>query len=139
MAVPTHHQARVAAVQVCALVFWPGARHVLAYRVDPEETDDIEGDDYLGLYTADTGNLIRRVPAAQPSHEAHCRFSPDCKAYAVGDAAGRVIAYDTTSGKELHRFRHAGTVDDLSFSPDGRVLAAASGDAPVYLWNLGGP
>jgi WD40 repeat protein len=119
-------------------VFSPDGRRFLAYRVDPEETDDIEGDDYLGLYNAGTGKLIRRVPAAQPSNKALYRFAPDGRAYAVGDPAGRVAVYDTNSGKERGRFQHAGAVEALAWRPDGRALAAASGDAPVYLWAVPG-
>ena len=124
---------------VRAEAFSADGRLFLGYRHDPEETDDIAGDDYAGLYDGVTGKLIRRVAVAEPSHQFVCRFAPDGRAYAVGDAAGRLVVYDTASGKERRRFRHVGGVETLDFSPDGRILAAASGEAPVYLWDLGGP
>jgi WD40 repeat protein len=112
--------------------------HCLAYRFDPEGTDGVPGDDYLGLYNARTGALVRRVPAGEESHRAIYLFAPDGRRYAIGDYDGQVVVYDTRTGKELRRFQHAGPVWALAFSPDGRTLAASSGEAPIFLWDVGG-
>ena len=43
------------------------------------------------------------------------------------------------SGQVRHVFRHHGPVRPfLAWRPDGRVLAAASPEAPVYLWDVVG-
>ena len=39
----------------------PDGRLVLAYRSDPEETDSVPGDSYLGLFDAVSGGLVRKV------------------------------------------------------------------------------
>jgi WD40 repeat protein len=55
---------------------------------------------------------------------------------------GSVRVWDAAAGKELATFRgHLGIVWGVAFSPDGRHLAAASGDrdqGEIKLWSLKG-
>src|SRR5262249_17971523 len=45
----------------------------------------------------------------------------------------------TATGKPRHVFQHHGKVaPDLAWRADGRVLAAASPEAPIYLWDVVG-
>lgn len=44
--------------------------------------------------------------------------------------------YEVAGGEERFHFRHAGEVTSLAFVPDSRTLAAASKEAPVYLWDV---
>jgi len=46
--------------------------------------------------------------------------------------------YEVATGSERFSFRHEGMIRRIVFSPDGKMLAAASRDAPVYLWDLTG-
>jgi WD40 repeat protein len=71
-------------------------------------------------------------------------FHPDGTQLATGSAAvaavpGEVKLWDVMTGKELATIQgQTGTVFALAFSPDGSLLAVASGDNKVRLWQPGG-
>ena len=52
----------------------------------------------------------------------------------------RDLLWELASGRQRQRFvGHESAIQSLAFSPDGRLLAASSTEAPVYVWDLSGP
>jgi RNA polymerase sigma factor (sigma-70 family) len=110
---------RVAAVTV------PNSRG----RPDPREVTVV--------WDVATGKELARVPQFRESSAV--ALSPDGRLVAVGQAwYGEVRVWEVASHAERFLFRHAGPVTGLAFAPDGRALAAASKEAPVYLWDVTG-
>jgi WD40 repeat protein len=64
-------------------------------------------------------------------------LSPDGRTLAVesGDPA-LVTLWDVASRKQIGRFQHSNAAEGMAFSPDGSVLAVASWQGYVYLWDL---
>jgi WD40 repeat protein len=65
-------------------------------------------------------------------------FSPDGKLLATGTRSGVVRLYDLAGSKLLREFTgYHGWIHRLTFSPDGKTLALAGGDAAtVFLWEV---
>jgi WD40 repeat protein len=62
-------------------------------------------------------------------------WSPDASRYAVGDDAGAVSIYDTSSGNLLKTWAaHSSAIRTISWSGDGGLLATGSRDDTVRTW-----
>jgi WD40 repeat protein len=95
------------------------------------------------LASATTGNLVQvwhlatRTELPQfrgrklPGY--HVAFSPDGRLLAAGSTSGGVILWEASSGKEVRRIEQGG--GEVTFSPDGRHVAIADGQA-VRLWEV---
>lgn len=69
-------------------------------------------------------------------------FNPSARVLAVGDDAGRIHLWDTTSLQHpvaLPTLKIASNALGVAFSSDGKLLAVASADNHVYLWNVADP
>jgi WD40 repeat protein len=62
-------------------------------------------------------------------------LSPDESLVAVGHGDRTARVWETATGRLAAELPHAGPVFDTGFSPDGRFLVTASGDAPT-IWDL---
>jgi RNA polymerase sigma factor (sigma-70 family) len=88
----------------------------------------------LSVWEVATGKLKIGIPeiSGQPA------FSPDSRTLAVTHE-NSVVLFEMATGLPRHEFHHHGKVEPaLAWRADGRVLAAASSEAPVYLWDVAG-
>jgi RNA polymerase sigma factor (sigma-70 family) len=84
-----------------------------------------------------TGKVLARVPQGGDGGE--IALSPDGRLVAVSARwKTDVRVYEVASGAERFVFKHEGTITGLAFAPNGRTLAAASQEAPIYLWDVTG-
>jgi WD40 repeat protein len=93
------------------------------------------GDGSIRVWSALIDNEVCRVRHKTRLLLPRVAFAPDRKALAVIGEDGWVRIYDPENGRLLRRWR--GPVGDpyaLTYSPDGRTLAAAI-DNEVYLWD----
>jgi hypothetical protein len=93
------------------------------------------------LWDTFTGGVIHSLPGhetRQVRPGAWCSFSPNGQLLVTGDAAGGLRLWEVLTGKEVYRFEGHQTLVMANFSPDGRLLVAASEDAPCFIWDVAG-
>jgi len=113
------------------------------------EYDEESGECALGeirLWDVATGQLIGQPLIAHTVAAYSVAFSPDGKILASGSCSkggersctfGEVRLWDVATGQPIGEplTNHAGTVNSVAFSPDGRILASG-GAGPVLLWDI---
>ena len=114
---------------VTAVALSPSGRRVAVGRFSMIELLDIE--------TSESLFSIRDLPGKVNA----IHFSSDgdqlVVATGVGGLYGRAIVFDARSGKEIHSVSgHRDILNDAEFSPDGSLLATASYDKNIVIWEL---
>lgn len=93
--------------------------------------------EFARVWDVASGKLLASVP--QGGDSGYVALSPDGRTVAVSALwKSDVWVYEVAGGGERFHFRHAGEVTGLAFAADGGTLAAASKEAPVYLWDVSG-
>jgi WD40 repeat protein/Flp pilus assembly protein TadD len=103
-------------------------------------------DQSVKVWDASTGCIVQSL-GPQPAWVTALAFSPDSTRLAVGGDKHFVKVWDLAKGREVATLtgrkveaRLPGTIPDringVAFSPDGKRLAAASGDSAVHVWEL---
>lgn len=95
------------------------------------------GDGRLTVLDVGTGRTVRSLPVAGLAFD----LSRDGRLLATGAVRGgpEVVLADAASGRERARLRGGGTgqVQQVRFSPDGRLVAAAVADNTTTVWETG--
>ena len=102
--------------------------------------ENVHGEKNLCLYELHGKELISSFTIeAAGDWISHAAISADGSKVAVGTSMGRVMIWDAETGLQSFSFRgHTGIVKELSFSPDGKILASTGDDGSVILWNVEG-
>jgi WD40 repeat protein len=115
-------------------------RHlVLGIEINPEENplDFVSDDGAAFVHGRDSGLLVRAAgePVRIADVQGRVRLSPASARMAV-PRRREVQLFDLVSGQAVGApMRHAATVRDIAFSPDGKYLATASLDKQARVWD----
>ena len=111
----------------------------VAFSLDGETLASGSFDQTLRFWDPHTGE--QKVALQYPDAIISIAFSPDGKTLAVGWgewANNRIQLLDLKTFQPLNTLvGHTEDITDLSFSPDGSILASASYDGTILLWKTG--
>lgn len=107
----------------------------IAFNKDGSILASAEGTDkVVNLWHTDTGKLQKTL-GGHLGNVSYVAFSPIGDVLASGDSDGNIILWNSDTG-QLLRTWHADTLDGLTFSADGRLLAnGGRDDSNVKVWN----
>jgi RNA polymerase sigma factor (sigma-70 family) len=127
---PTPFQLQRAGIHVAgvrSLLFSPDGKALLTASADGS----------VRRWDVATGKEIQGVPNGARGFIAVA--SPDGRLVALGDGFSAVVVYELATGTVRWHFKgHRGLIYDLAFSRDGELLASASRDTTVVVWDLTG-
>jgi len=118
------------AVPISALAFSPDGKRLAA-----------GGYQEILLWDLENAKFAKRIGAGQLGVVGSLAFLKDGQLLAVGEgkphASGSVRIFNVENGQQTHSFEEpAEVVYALGVSPDGRLLAAGSGDSLARVWTI---
>ncbi|MDM8005482.1 MAG: protein kinase [Phycisphaerae bacterium] len=91
----------------------------------------------LILWELATGKQLSQLHGPQLSYFSRVALAPDGESVFYGGYDGGIRMVSTRTGKQLRILsRHAGGINSLAVSRDGRVLLAGSEDRTVSIWDF---
>src|SRR5262249_33304617 len=119
------HQVKDRGIEILHVAMSPDSRSVATYAY---------GEHPL-IWDLRSGAELFRLPG-DPGIVASMKFASTTGQFAVGTHWGLVQIWDLTARRlALEPFEHIGPISEITFSPDGTLLAAASQDGSAQLWD----
>lgn len=116
-------------------------RRQIAFSVDGNLLAVSDGP-LVSLWDASTRRLIRKLEVDYEGRPSRLIFSPDGR-WVVGTIIrhnrypGRLVVWDAASGEQIAGFFcHRLPANDVTFLPDGKLIATCGDDHTVKLWDL---
>lgn len=105
------------------------------YSPDETQIAVTSGTDVITLRDAESLAVLRtwQTPEGQVAHFAG--FSPDGQTVIVGAADGNIWLWSLTTKAVQTWHEHRGPVHQISYTPDGRLLASVSSDRRLKIWD----
>jgi WD40 repeat protein len=95
----------------------------------------VSGGDNLRLWDVGNNKTVHTIPVPGRYVEA-LALSAEGQVLATGGRDKTVRLWDVKTGKEIHSFKHEGTLRAMAFSPDGKMLATGDLQLNIHFWDL---